>query len=535
MEFRGSTSQRAHDGAAVEGDPSPADPRPQGLGESAIPYRDLIERVPGIIYTEVADHERPSGSRATYVSPQSIRLLGYTPGELVEDPDLWDAIVHPEDRARVFAAVRASAEAGEPFWQEYRIVGRDGTTRWVRDAATVMEDPISGARSWQGFMLDITEQRRIAEQHAEVEAKYRALVEQLPAIVYLAEYGEEGDWLYISPHLEHVLGYTPQEWLAHPHPMQTFTHPDDIGVVRAEEARSQREGDTFHAEYRMRARDGRWVWILDEATAVRDESGTPLFLQGVMYDVTERKRAEVELAAANERLRALDRLKNTLLHTLSHDLRGPISAILGAAATLGHLSPKLSEEERRTLLHTIEVRTRGMQALVSDLLDLERLDRGIAEPKRVPVNVAELARSLVARSDGFRDRRVEVDADAAVVSADPAMLERVIDNLLVNAATHTPAESRVWVRVRRTESGVLLTVEDDGPGVPDELKTTVFEAFRRGPGTAGLPGSGLGLSLVCRFAELHGGRAWVEDRPGGGASFHVLVPDSEPGSAVGLT
>ncbi len=534
MEFRGSSSERVNGGVS-EGDRPPVPARYQELRETEVRYRALIERVPGIIYTEVADHTRPSGSRATYVSPQSIRLLGYTPQELVGDPDLWDVIVHPEDRERVFEAFRTSEASGEPFLQEYRIVGRDGTIRWVRDAATVVEDPMSAARSLQGFMLDITEQRRVAEQHAEIEAKYRALVEQLPAIVYLAEYGEEGDWLYISPHLEHVLGYTPQEWLAHPHPMQSFTHPDDIGAVRAEEARSQREGDTFHAEYRMRARDGRWVWILDEATAVRDEAGTPLFLQGVMYDVTERKRAEVELAAANDRLRALDRLKNTLLHSLSHDLRGPISAILGAATTLGRLGPELSEEERRTLLHTIEVRTRGMQALVSDLLDLERLDRGIAEPKRVPVDVAELARSLVSRCDALRDRCVEVDANAAVVSADRAMLERVIENLVVNAATHTPAESRVWVRVRRTVSGVLLTVEDDGPGVPDDLKATVFEAFRRGPGAAGLPGSGLGLSLVCRFAELHGGRAWVEDRPGGGASFHVLVPDSEPGSADDLT
>src|SRR5581483_2353014 len=225
---------------------------------------------------------------------------------------------------------------------------------------------VSGARSWQGLMLDITAQRRAVEQHAEVDAKYRALVEQLPAIVYLGEYGEDGDWLYISPRLEHVLGYTPEEWLAHPHPMQSFTHPDDIAAVRAEEARSQREGDTFRAEYRMRARDGRWVWILDEATAVRDESGTPLFLQGVMFDVTERKLAEVELATANERLRTLDRLKNTLLHTLSHDLRGSISAILGAATTLGSLGPQLSEEERRSLLHTIEARASGMQALLSD-------------------------------------------------------------------------------------------------------------------------------------------------------------------------
>ncbi|HZP90129.1 MAG TPA: PAS domain-containing protein [Actinomycetota bacterium] len=531
MEFRRSTSESG--GVAAGGGDPPGDLRYQELRETEVRYRALIERVPGIIYTEVADHERPSGSRATYVSPQSIRLLGYTPREIVSDPDLWDLIVHPEDRERVFEAFRTSERTGEPFWQEYRIVARDGATRWVHDEATIVEDPVSGARSWQGLMLDITAQRRAVEQHAEVDAKYRALVEQLPAIVYLGEYGEDGDWLYISPRLEHVLGYTPEEWLAHPHPMQSFTHPDDIAAVRAEEARSQREGDTFRAEYRMRARDGRWVWILDEATAVRDESGTPLFLQGVMFDVTERKLAEVELATANERLRTLDRLKNTLLHTLSHDLRGSISAILGAATTLGSLGPQLSEEERRSLLHTIEARASGMQALVSDLLDLDRLDRGIAGPKRAPVDVAELARSLVACADGLRGRRVEVFADTAVVSADRAMLERVIENLLVNAATHTPATSRVWVRVRRTRKGVLLSVDDDGPGVPDELKSAVFEAFHRGPGTADRPGSGLGLSLVRRFAELHGGRAWVEDRPGGGASFQVLVPD--PGPGPGLT
>src|SRR5581483_4966454 len=298
MEFRRSTSESG--GVAAGGRDPPGDLRYQELRETEVRYRALIERVPGIIYTEVADHERPSGSRATYVSPQSIRLLGYTPREIVSDPDLWDLIVHPEDRERVFEAFRTSERTGEPFWQEYRIVARDGATRWVHDEATIVEDPVSGARSWQGLMLDITAQRRAVEQHAEVDAKYRALVEQLPAIVYLGEYGEDGDWLYISPRLEHVLGYTPEEWLAHPHPMQSFTHPDDIAAVRAEEARSQREGDTFRAEYRMRARDGRWVWILDEATAVRDESGTPLFLQGVMFDVTERKLAEVELATANE-------------------------------------------------------------------------------------------------------------------------------------------------------------------------------------------------------------------------------------------
>ncbi|MGZ4114395.1 MAG: sensor histidine kinase, partial [Actinomycetota bacterium] len=97
------------------------------------------------------------------------------------------------------------------------------------------------------------------------------------------------------------------------------------------------------------------------------------------------------------------------------------------------------------------------------------------------------------------------------------------ENLLTNAARHTPPTAHVWVRARREAEGVTIVVEDDGPGVPDEVKTEIFEAFHRGRAARDLPGSGIGLSLVSRFAELHGGRAWVEDRPGGGASFRVYL------------
>jgi PAS domain S-box-containing protein len=367
-------------------------------------------------------------------------------------------------------------------------------------------------------MLDIIEQKRAQAGHAEAEAKYRTLVEQIPAIVYLGEYGENGDWLYISPQVQRVLGYTPEEWLAHPHPMASFVHPDDIAAVREEERRSQREGDTFRSEYRMLTKDGRWVWILDEAAAVRDATGRPFVLQGTMFDITERR-------AAEERLRALDGLKNTLLHTLSHDLKGPLTAILGAASTLERLDTELRDEERANLLRTLQTRTMAMNALLTDLLDLDRLDQGIVEPRRFPVDVGQLVCELVDHDEPLRDREVVVRADRVVVRLDRPKVERMIQNLLANAASHTPPSARVWVRVQAEEHGVLIVVDDDGPGVPDELKERVFQPFHRGPATSNVPGSGIGLSLVMRFAELHGGRAWVEDRPGGGASFRVYLPD----------
>ncbi len=118
---------------------------------------------------------------------------------------------------------------------------------------------------------------------------------------------------------------------------------------------------------------------------------------------------------------------------------------------------------------------------------------------------------------------MRVEADRVLVDVDPGKVERVIDNLLINAARHTPMGTAVFVRIVARPGAVMLTVEDDGPGIPDELKTALFEPFRQGEGSAGR-GMGIGLSLVQRFAELHGGAAHIEDGESGGARFVVTLP-----------
>jgi signal transduction histidine kinase len=131
---------------------------------------------------------------------------------------------------------------------------------------------------------------------------------------------------------------------------------------------------------------------------------------------------------------------------------------------------------------------------------------------------------VITSSDSLEGRRVLLDTERVVMPLDRAKVERMVDNLLANAARHTPSGCCIWVRVHPSGAGAEIAVEDDGPGIPDELKESVFDAFRRGPGADKLPGTGIGLSLVARFAELHGGRAWVQDRDGGGASFRVFLP-----------
>jgi two-component system sensor histidine kinase MtrB len=141
------------------------------------------------------------------------------------------------------------------------------------------------------------------------------------------------------------------------------------------------------------------------------------------------------------------------------------------------------------------------------------------------VELSEVVRNVVAESDAVADRDVSVVATATTVAIDVPKVERIGENLLVNAARHTPPDAHIWIRVQPGNGGAILAVEDDGPGLLPEDRDRVFGAFERGVNAAThAPGSGIGLTLVARFAELHGGRAWAEEREGGGASFLVWLP-----------
>ncbi len=226
----------------------------------------------------------------------------------------------------------------------------------------------------------------------------------------------------------------------------------------------------------------------------------------------------------SEQLRDLNELKNTLLHAVSHDLKGPTAAVLGAVSTLRRGEQlQLTDEQRDSLFEVIEMSGRKTNRLLNDLLDLDRIDRGLLQLDRQPTDVGALATRLVQECEALSTHPVRVDAESVHVDVDPTMVERVVENLLVNAARHTPLGTPVRVVVAGRRDGIDLAVEDEGPGIPDDLKLVLFDSFRQGPEANG-GGVGIGLSLVKRFAELHGGHAAAEDRPGGGARFVVCLP-----------
>ena len=273
----------------------------------------------------------------------------------------------------------------------------------------------------------------------------------------------------------------------------------------------------------------------------------------VARDVTERRQVEERLCAAlnhervaterlavaldreraaAEHLRTLDELKSGFLQAVSHDLRTPLASVLGIALTLQRGRGQLEPADADDLLGRLTANARKLDRILSSLLDLDRLDRGIVELRREPVDLARLVAGVVkeARDELLDAHPVSLELIPVQVIADAAKLERIVENLLANAAHHTNPGTPIWVRVEHRDRGALLCVDDAGPGIPVEQRESIFRPFQRGPGGATYaPGSGVGLALVAQFASLHQGSAWVEDRPGGGASFRVLLPEPNGG------
>jgi PAS domain S-box-containing protein len=505
------------------------------LSEAQLRYGSLVETLPAVIYVDTCEEQ----GQPLYVSPQVEAILGYTVESWMSDPFLWEDNLHPKDRGRAVGNVRQHHATGDPLDHEYRLRGADGRWIWIRDQSVALHDDQGEPTYVQGVMFDVTQQKEAENQLREAEERFRAIVEHVPAAIYLDRADTSFETQYINPQIEALTGITPLEWISSPDAWLDALHPDDRDDLVTEYAAAIKAGRPWVGEYRMRTRDGRTIWVHDETTFVSSASGEQL-LQGVIFDITEQKLAEQALRSseqrereAAERLRALDEMKNTFLAAVSHELRSPLTSILGLALTLERV-PELGDADRRDLLSRLSQNARKLDRLLRDLLDVDRLNRGIVAPQYHTIDVGALARRTLESLDALGDRDVTVEAQPVVISADAAKIERIVENLLMNADRHTEPDRHIWLRVLPWDNGVLIAVDDDGPGVPEESRRAIFEPFQRGGEAAGdAPGTGLGLSLVARFAELHGGRAWVEDRVEGGSSFRVFIPAPvEPAAAA---
>jgi len=293
----------------------------------------------------------------------------------------------------------------------------------------------------------------------------------------------------------------------------------------------------YEVDFRYATRDGKPGWMIGRGRAFYDANGKPYRLAGLGWDITERKRAEVERERLIEREHAArteaeeaNRIKDEFLATLSHELRTPLTAMLGWLTILRR--QRLDKETTRQAIETIERNARAQAKLIEELVDVSRIVGGKLVLEMQPTSlflVIEAAVEVVRPAASAKGVQIEINSDSSVgvVLGDPTRLQQIIWNLLSNAVKFTPREGSVYVSMRRAGSSAQVIVQDTGVGISSDFLPYVFERFRQAesPITRSYRGLGLGLAIVRHLTELHGGTVSAESQgEGRGATFTVSIP-----------
>lgn len=363
--------------------------------------------------------------------------------------------------------------------------------------------------------------------------RYRVLVERLPVVVYTAEPGEAGSWMYVSPTIKDLFDIDPAEWAASPSAWIEWVHPDDRAGVMATEATILRPGESMSIEYRIRDGHGKTRWVQDDFTMITDPSSGKLICQGMIADVTEQRELEHQLMQS-QKMEAVGRLAGGV----AHDFNNLLAVVLNYAQ---FVSDDLGPDDPRSddVKEIITAAERGAR-LVHQLLAFSR--KGVRTLQTIDVNdtvntMQNMLRTLVGEDIALR---FEPEPSLPHVEVDPAQLEQVVVNLVVNARdamstggslVMTTSRFVATDEVTEKHSGmspgeyVSLAVSDNGAGMSREIMEQVFEPFFTTKGVG--KGTGLGLSTVYGVVRQADGYVWLESEPGAGTTVHVLLPASD--------
>jgi PAS domain S-box-containing protein len=491
----------------------------EALRESEERYRFLADNSTDMIWRNT-----PAGTYV-YVSPACRQLLGFEPEEMVGRSAY--EFFHPEDWPAVINAHSFVLDASATATLTHRLRRKDGTYSWFESTIRTVRDPQTTAIiEIQAASRDITERRAAERRLREAEAKYRALVEQIPAVLYVDLLDGQDSTVYVSPQVEGLLGLSPEEF-QRPGAWSGRIIPEDRERALTEYREGRDRGLPFSFEYRLAAADGRILWVREHAVILRDAAGVPAMVQGLIADVTDLKRAEETLRTAldrerdaADRLRALDRMKDTFLSSASHELKTPITICRG------HLEVLSAEPDPQELHQTVDVvvdELSRMGRIVEDITTLVRAeDPQFLRPEPIPLD--RLIPEVAAKAGPLLGHRLRVESPpkGSLVNADRHRLTQALLNLLDNAARHTPGDTVVMFRLVEEAAALRFEVEDTGGGLPAGEEETLFQPFQRADPT--VPGTGLGLAIVRGIAAAHDGTAGVDNRPGTGATFWVRLP-----------
>ncbi|GIV61332.1 MAG: hypothetical protein KatS3mg044_0198 [Rhodothermaceae bacterium] len=454
--------------------------------------------------------------RFIYLNPAAVRLLGgHSPDAFLGQPVL--EVVAPEARARVKERLRQLYEERKPvpFLVE-RLVRRDGSSFLAEVKGTPID--YGGEPAVLVVLRDVTAHVQERLDLIQSEARYRSLVEEINDVIFQLD--ARGCITFISPAVERLYGWQVTELMGRP--LTALLHPDDVALAKAALTRKT----PGHQTVRLRTPAGSLRYVQVSLQRLK-KADTFKGVLGVASDITALKKAEAERERLLHELEAKNRELEQFTYTVSHDLKSPLFTIQGF---LGLLEEDCLTGDRDQILDDIRhIRNAAetMQQLLDDLLELSRIGRTMNPPETLPLQV--LLESALDRLEGMireKNATIAVAPDLPVVYGDRMRLVEVFQNLVENALKYggtATTPPHITVEARPVNGQVEVRVRDNGPGIPPRYHEKVFGLFERLDNKT--EGTGIGLTLVKRIVEVHGGRIWIESAgDGSGCTFCFTLP-----------
>ncbi len=485
--------------------------------------REIIDSVSDVIF------EIDSRGSFVFISAAWQRVTGFDPEQFLGQALF--PLLHQDDQEQQRKIYDQFLKGRKEAYRSYtRLRISDGTFRAIELAMSMVRKDENNSTCVIGTITDVEERRRAERALGEAEKKYRAIVENAASGIY--QMTPEGIYLSANPAMAKILGYeNPDELLRQVKNANENLYPD--ARERAAFTKKLNSDDTMHNfEARMRRQDGGLIWVNENARAVRDESGTVLYFEGSVDDITERKNADIALREAKFHSDIANRAKSEFLANMSHELRTPLNAIIGFSEMIkNQVFGEIEQDSYREYAEDIHKSGNGLLRIINEILDISKIDAGNRQLNESTLSIERITKSaLELLSPKIDDGEVSVSVNlegVPEVIGEELALKQVFVNILSNAIKFTPKGGRVSISSELNASGHLrIGITDTGIGLDEDEIKKALSPFGQVDNDLARDnsGTGLGLTLADALMRLHGGALELFSQKGIGTTVSLILP-----------